>query len=596
MEKDAAMAQSYVSLFHLGIDLGTGSLKLAAYEARNESSAYSAPLFSEHSFSASCAYPIVSPEPGVAETDPEEWVLALRAAWSAVQAQIEAAGLVPKLESIGISGQMHGFVPLGRNGQALHNAITWADLRGAEYADTYSRLLSGAFDRLLNAPAAGLTALILLWMKHHTPELYYDTSVILFPKDYLRYRLTGKIATDAGDASASLLWDFKAHSWSREALDLLGLDGSKLPPVLDSFSVAGFVTADASRETGLPEGVPVAVGSADKACELYGSGFFREYFGSLVEPQTAPDLATAKCSPSGHIATGPFALNPIVSELSEPRGEPTPYPVASDSDWKHPRVAQVSIGTGIQVVVPVRGIPLYSPSLNFFETCAAGLGYRMAAMLNGGLALEWVRATLQRSWDSFYQEMREGKFQLPQDLIFLPYITGERSPYQNPNARGAWIGLGLHHTNTDMLAAALLGVACTIRLGIETLGIAQEATIYCVGGSTRYRPWMDIVSAMTGRRLFISPEPNASVRGAAALGAAAIGAAAATRTRIAASGAAPSRGSLTEGLSTAGSGVFMRKDNQPPVLETSPLEAPQPAWMNEYYDRFLKYYGALFGR
>lgn len=215
----------------------------------------------------------------------------------------------------------------------------------------------------------------------------------------------------------------------------------------------------------------------------------------------------------------------------------------------------------------------------------------MAAMLNGGLALEWVRATLQQSWDPFYQEMREGKIRLPQDLIFLPYITGERSPYQNPNARGAWIGLGLHHTKTDMLAAALLGVACTIRLGIETLEIASEATIYCVGGSTRYRPWMDIVSAMTGRRLFISPEPNASVRGAAA-----IGAAAATRTQIAASSAAPFRGSSTEGLPTVRSGVFIRKDSQPPALETSPLEAPQPVWMNEYYDRFLKYYGALFGR
>lgn len=561
MERDVAMAQYYGSLFHLGIDLGTGSLKLAAYEACDERSAYSAPLFLGRCFSASRAYPIVSPEPGVAETDPEEWVRALCATWSDVREQIEAAGLAPKLGSIGLSGQMHGFVPLGRDGRALHNAILWADLRGAEYADTYSRLLADAFDRLLNAPAAGLTALILLWMKHHTPELYHDTGLILFPKDYLRYRLTGEIATDAGDASASLLWDFNARSWSQEALDLLSLDGSKLPPVLDSFSVAGFVTVGASRETGLPEGVPVAVGSADKACELYGSGFFREYFESITTVRSAP---------------------------SWPPGQPSEH--ASDSDWKHPRVAQVSIGTGIQVVIPVRGVPPYLPSLNFFETCAAGLGYRMAAMLNGGLALEWVRATLQQSWDPFYQEMREGKIRLPQDLIFLPYITGERSPYQNPNARGAWIGLGLHHTKTDMLAAALLGVACTIRLGIETLEIASEATIYCVGGSTRYRPWMDIVSAMTGRRLFISPEPNASVRGAAA-----IGAAAATRTRIAASGAAPSRGSSTEGLST-GSGVFIRKDSQPPALETSPLEAPQPVWMNEYYDRFLKYYGALFGR
>ncbi len=223
----------------------------------------------------------------------------------------------------------------------------------------------------------------------------------------------------------------------------------------------------------------------------------------------------------------------------------------------------MSIGTGIQVVVPVRGVPPYSPSLNFFETCAAGLGYRMAAMLNGGLALEWVLSAFNGNWEAIYRDLEEGKTRLPQDLIFLPYLTGERSPYQNPKARGAWIGLGLHHTKNDMLASALLGVACTIRLGIETLEIAPGAAIYCVGGSTRYRPWMNIVSAMTGRRLLVSPDPDASVRGAAAIGAAAPG-----------------------GHTT---------DDMPAPLETSPVESEQPEWMNEYYARFREYYAALFG-
>jgi Sugar (pentulose and hexulose) kinases len=237
-----------------------------------------------------------------------------------------------------------------------------------------------------------------------------------------------------------------------------------------------------------------------------------------------------------------------------------------DADWKSPRIAQVSIGTGIQVVVPTRSLPPYDPGLNFFETCVPGLRYRMAAMLNGGLALEWVRSALQENWDEFYRGMDWERADLPRDLFFLPYLTGERSPYQNPNARGAWIGLGLHHSKRDMLASALLGVACTVRLGIETLGIVPDAMVYCVGGSTRFAPWMKIVSAMTGRRLFISAEPDASVRGAAAIG-----------------------------LSAARAGRFAPAA-QSAALAASPLETPQPAWINEYYNQFLRYYAALFSQ
>ncbi|GAB6277547.1 MAG: xylulokinase [Rectinema sp.] len=517
----------------LGIDLGTGSLKLIAY-------------CGGRAFSASRKYEILSPASGVAETDPEEWIRALSSAWKAVRAQLLEAQIPLDTTSIGLSGQMHGFVPISKSGKALHNAILWADVRGAEYAEMYSRLLNGAFDRLLNAPAAGLTALILLWLKHSKPDLYKRTAFILFPKDYLRYRLTGHIGTDAGDASATLLWDFKAHSWSQEAFNVLGLESSKLPPVLDSFSVGGFVTGEASRETGLPEGVPVAVGSADKSCEIYGSGFFNDYF----EHHT-PRLA----------ASGPGS--PVVGVSV---GEP-----ATDADWQQPHIAQVSIGTGIQVVIPVRGIPPYSPALNFFETCVAEVGYRMAAMLNGGLALEWVLSVFNGNWETIYRDLGEGKTQLPQDLIFLPYLTGERSPYQNSKARGAWIGLGLHHSRTDMLASALLGVACTIRLGIETLGIAREAKMYCIGGSTRYPVWMSIVSAMVGRRLLVSPEPDASVRGAAAIG-----------FEAAAGAGAAHPGDYTH-------------QNMPEPLETSPVESEQPGWMNEYYKRFKMYYERLFG-
>lgn|GEM_PF-319507 len=550
--------------FILGIDLGTGSLKLTAYRAAefdggaagggsptNAASsagvagggAHSSPSgargaalgargSSARAFSAQRAYPILSPTPGIAEADPEAWVAALRDAWLDVRAQIVGAGLAPELESIGVSGQMHGFVPIGRDGRALHRAITWADERGAEFAPMYAAALDGEFGRLLNAPAAGLSALTLLWMKRRAPELYRDTAKILFPKDYLRYRLTGEIGTDPGDASASLLWDFSAGAWSERALDALGLDGDKLPGVLDSFTVAGAVCREGARDTGLPEGIPVATGSADKACEIYGSGFFREYIERIEAPP------------------------------------------APDADWASPRVAQVSIGTGIQVVIPTRSLPPYASGLNLFETCVPGLRYRMAAMLNGGLALEWVRSALRSTWTEFYADLESGHVDLPRDLIFLPYLSGERSPYQNPDARGAWIGLGLHHTRRDLLASALLGVAATIRLGLDTLGVAPDARVYCVGGSTRFAPWMRIVSAMTGRALSVSDEPDASVRGAAAIGLA----------------AARANSRAAHNRSAGGIPAI------PEALPTTALDAPRAVWMDEYYTRFLRYYEALFSQ
>ncbi|SLM12820.1 putative Carbohydrate kinase, FGGY [uncultured spirochete] len=546
------MSQTCAPL-HIGIDLGTGSLKLSAYAG-------------ERAFSASCGYDIFSPEPGIAETDPEAWIAALKTAWLAVCAQLQNAGLPIELASIGLSAQMHGFVPISETGAALHNAILWADLRGAAYAGLYSSLLAGSFDRLMNAPAAGLTALILLWMKHHEPELYAKTHYILFPKDYLRFRLTGDIATDPGDASASLLYDFRTCRWAEDAIEALGMDHSKLPVIRDSFSPGGVVTGKASRETGLPEGVLVATGSADKACEIYGSGFFGEYFRELALAGS-PDMGImSRQAPARgkFLNSAPLRGTGMNSALSREDMHSAPFR-GHDSDWQSPKAAQVSIGTGIQVVIPVRGLAPYEPGLNFFESCVPSVRYRMAAMLNGGLALEWVLSMLNADWESLYRAMDEGKTRLPQDLLFLPYLTGERSPYQNPDARGAWIGLGLHHTRNDLLSAALLGVACTIRLGMESLGVAPDASVYCVGGSTRFKTWMNIVSEVTGRALFVTDQPDASVRGAAAIGRAA-----------------------------AETGAFDAR-RLPAPLETTRIEAESPAWIEHYYSRFKSSYEALFG-
>jgi xylulokinase len=492
----------------LGIDLGTGSLKLVA-------------IVGDTSYSASRTYNNLSPEADIAETDPEEWILALRETWSIVRSQLIKDGRETDIASIGISGQMHGFVPISEKGETLHNAILWADSRGSEFLDASNRSLAPFFDRILNAPAAGLTALTLLWIKKYRSDLYERTGKILFPKDYLRFRLTGEIATDPGDASASLLYDFQIHNWSEEALAVLGLDREKLPEIRDSFHLAGYITNRASKETGLPVGVPLAIGSADTSCALYGSGIFSDFF--------------------------------IEREYKD------------KNDWIMPNRAQISIGTAAQVIAPVKSIPQYNPALNFFESCVQGVGYRMAAMLNGGLALEWVLSSLESNWDSFYSALDSGKVSLSKDLLFLPYLAGERSPYRNPNARGAWIGIGMHHKKNDLLAAALLGVACTVRLGLETLGMDQNASILFVGGSSRKLSWMRIVASVLEHSIEVSAMSDVSARGAAAIG-----------------------------LQSVESQAFSVR-SVPALSETTNVKCERLPWMSDYYRRFKACYSALYG-
>lgn len=425
----------------LGIDLGTASLKALACGVQAEAV-------------ASAPYPVSSPEPLWAETDPECWLDALRSALEQLP-----AGTV---ESIGLSGQMHGIVPVSLAHGALGPAILWADRRSARYLDRIRALSPELRESLRNPAAAGMAALSILWLKEERPELYRRADVFLHPKDYLRWRLTGEVATERTDASASLLYDCPAETWHRELAGELGIDLAKLPEIRPTLGLAGRVGAAAAARTGLDEGVPVARGAADTAAALFGSGL--------------EDEATV----------------------------------------------QISAGSGLQVVRLARSLPPGSPSLNVFAAVGEGTWYRMAAMLNGGVALEWVRSMLGLSWAEAYAAFEAGA-RPPRDLQFLPYLAGERTPYMDPDARGAWIGLGLHHGRLDLLHAALLGVAMSLRLGLETLGREGVRQVRFIGGSARYPYWTRLVAAVLGQPLAVASRPDLSARGAAILGARAAG-------------------------------------------------------------------------
>ncbi len=426
---------------HLGVDLGTGSVKLLLVSSDGTEKIWSHP------------YVVAAPKPGFAETNPSEWLEALRKTTAQLPAQPVA--------SIGLSGQMHGIVPCSLKRGALYPAILWADQRGKDVLPRLGSLGPQTVHRVRNSWASGMAVTSILWLKQNQPELYAETDVFLTPKDYLRWVITGEVGTDPSDASATLLYDFARRDWMTDLLERLGLDAKKLPVILDSVALAGKVTAEGARQTGLPEGVAVAVGAGDTPAAIFGSNL------------------------------------PVGDTL------------------------QISIGTGTQVVRLLSKLPEFDPSLNVFESVRAGVYYQMAAMLNGGVALEWVRKTVGLDWSSFYSEIKQKD--APLDLLFLPYLTGERTPYLNPDARACWSGLGLHHQPKDLLHAALLGVACSVRLGLQTLGTLGVKHYRFVGGSTRYPYWNQMLASVLQVPLSVSTQGDISARGAAMLGAEAVG-------------------------------------------------------------------------
>lgn len=449
---------------YLGIDFGTGSVKAILLDDNETMVA-----------TGNASYPVSAPEEGAAETHPDLWCSALTNALSQVRHSIGLQNSeLLSVSAIGLSGQMHGIVPLSENGTVLYPAILWADTRGSKFLPMYEQSMIGKEQEFMNAPNAGMTALTLLWLKECRPRIYEEARWFLFPKDYIRYRLTGNIATDYSDASGSLLYNFKTRSWDKELCKILSIDFQKLPPIQESTAHAGSTTREAAQ-FGLREQIPVATGSGDTPAALLGSACFA-------------------------------------------------IPVSKNNAQILSRdLIQISVGTAVQVVRPMATIPQFNPALNYYESAIVGQGYHMAAMLNGGLALERVREWLHYDWDEFYREFDENPCDIPTDLIFLPYLVGERTPYRNARARGAWIGLGLHHSRRDLMVAALFGVACTVRLGLETLlgtdklKTLSEYELRFVGGSSRRSGWVTLIASVIGQELNVYENADFSGKGAAAL-------------------------------------------------------------------------------
>jgi xylulokinase len=425
----------------LGLDLGTGSLKALLLNENGQ-------VIAE----ASRAYTVHAPQPGWAESNPNDW-------WNAAQEATLELGHGQEITAVGFSGQMHGVVLSDTKGQALRNAILWADGRSGSELETYKSLGPQVLQRLANPPVTGMAGMGLLWLKRHEPELLNSARWALQPKDWLRYQLTCEAFADPSDASGTLLYDLERDTWDLDLMDTLELPQALLAPLRGSSEIAGTLSSVAAKRLGLRAGIPVAMGGGDTPTAMFGSGLLK------------------------------------------------------------PGVIQLSIGSGAQIVAP-REAAIIDKSLrtHLYRAVTPNGWYAMAAMQNAGLALEWVRGMLGLEWETAYLEAFAPGVHT-NGLSFLPYLMGERTPHLNTNARGAWVGLALSHTRSHLMRAAFEGVAFTIRDGFKALletGI-EIPTLRLAGGGTTIQTWRQLLADTLQRPLYTSEISSASARGAALL-------------------------------------------------------------------------------
>ncbi|MDR3574284.1 MAG: xylulokinase [Anaerolineaceae bacterium] len=444
--------------FLLGIDISTSSAKALLVDTKGVVvSVGSSPL------------KLSTPKPLWSEQNPEEW-------WQAVVASIhkalDQAGVDGSVvAAVGLTGQMHGLVLLGKNGKVLRPAILWNDQRTASQCDDIRARLGRK--RLIqitgNDALTGFTAPKILWVHQNEPDIYAQIAHILLPKDYIRYRLTGDFAMDKADGSGTILFNLKSRNWSVEVLKALEIPDKWLPKTYEGPQITGEVTLEAANETGLQQGTAVAAGGGDQAAQAVGVG--------AVEP----GIVALTVGTSGVV----FA--PTRSALIEPEGR-----------------------------------------LHAFCHAVPGLWHFMGVMLSAAGSLQWYRDTLAPaiSFDDLLVEAEP----VPagsEGLQFLPYLSGERTPYPDPLARAGFIGLTLRHGRGHMTRAVLEGVAFGLKDSftlIQAAGQGEIKQVRASGGGTKGALWRQILADVLEAELVTVNTSEGAGYGAALLAGVGVGA------------------------------------------------------------------------
>ncbi|HEX7057494.1 MAG TPA: xylulokinase [Bacilli bacterium] len=435
----------------IGIDLGTSSVK-ALLVGRDGG------ILGE----MTGEYPLLQPQPGYSEQNPEDWV---SATIEVLRQAIAKYGVKPdEVEGISFSGQMHGLVLLDEQMRVLRNAILWNDTRTTPQCRELEARLG---DKLLaitkNKALEGFTLPKLLWVRAHEPEIFARARRFLLPKDYVRYRLTGSVQMDISDAAGTLMLDVANKRWSEEICRELALDPDLCPPLAESFACVGELLPEIARQTGLSHGVKVFAGGADNACGAVGAGI----------------LATgaAMCS----IGTSGVILSYEDDKSKDFRGK-----------------------------------------VHFFNHAKQDAFYAMGVTLAAGYSLSWLKQTFAPSESFAAFTAGVGNIAAGSNgLLFTPYLVGERTPHADALIRASFIGADGSHTRDHFVRAVMEGITFSLNESVEMFrhaGISVD-TIISIGGGAKNDVWMQMQADIFNARIVKLKNEQGPALGAAILAA-----------------------------------------------------------------------------
>ena len=389
-------------------------------------------------------YPLEFPQPGWSQQRPEDWRKAMKEGVPELIAGVDAS----QIAGIGSGGQMHGLVVLDKDDNVIRPAILWNDGRTAAQVDYLNGVIGKEKLSALtaNIAFAGFTAPKILWMKENEPENFARIDKIMLPKDYINYVLTGVHACDYSDASGMLLLDVQNKCWSEEMLAICGVEEKQMPKLFESYACIGTVKPEIAKALGLPQGVKVAAGAGDNAAAAVGTG--------------------------------------VVGEGG----------------------CNISLGTSGTVFISSKsfGVDKYN-ALHAFAHADGGY-HLMGCMLSAASCNKWLMDDIFKTTDYAAEQAAIEEDKLGRNnVFFLPYLMGERSPINDTDARGTFIGMSMDTTRADMTLAVLEGVAFAIRDSVEvarSLGIDIPSSKIC-GGGAKSPLWKKIMANVLGVKLEI---------------------------------------------------------------------------------------------
>ncbi|MCI6998735.1 MAG: xylulokinase [Eubacterium sp.] len=378
-------------------------------------------------------YPLYFPHPGWSEQNPEDWFTQSMEGVKELIADCDRS----KVAGISFGGQMHGLVVLDKDDQVIRPAILWNDGRTGKETDYLNQVIGK--DKLssytANIAFAGFTAPKILWMKENEPENFAKIEKIMLPKDYLAYCLSGVHCTDYSDASGMLLLDVKNKCWSEEMMEICGVKREQLPDLFESYEVVGTLKKELADELGLSENVKIVAGAGDNAAAAVGTG----------------TVGDGRCN--------------------------------------------ISLGTSGTIFISSKTFGVdENNALHSFDH-ADGYYHLMGCMLSAASCNKWWMDEILQDKDYAGEQAKIEKLG-ENHVFFLPYLMGERSPHNNPDARATFIGMSMDTTRADMTQAVLEGVAFGLRDSLEvarSLGIKIERTKIC-GGGAKSPLWKKIIA------------------------------------------------------------------------------------------------------